>query len=94
VVNAGVGEDGDAVADPTLEQPASVSAAITPAATSPDTGANFRIVLIGPPPLPLFSFRFRIITPEARAAIAGSATFLRRQTGVGVLQLPGTSSVM
>jgi hypothetical protein len=40
VVNAGVGDD-DAVAERLLEQPASVSAAITPAATTPDAGANF-----------------------------------------------------
>ena len=41
VVNAGVGDDGDGVAERTLEQPASVSAAITPAATTPDAGAIF-----------------------------------------------------
>jgi hypothetical protein len=42
-VNAVVG---DAVAERTLEQPASVRAATTPAATTPHVGANVRTLLI------------------------------------------------
>jgi len=90
VVNAGVGNEGDAVAEGVLEQPASVSAAITPAATIPDAGANVRILLIRSATSSLWSLSFSIITPQARAAIAGSATFRGRRTGVGELQPPGS----
>ena len=79
VINAGVGDDGDAVAERPLEQLASVRAAITPAATTPEAGANFRALLIRSATSSLLlSPRFAIITPAARAAIAGSATFRRR----------------